>query len=113
MLNKENVSSWFTDHVMPNGSVEVGAHILDDDKITKPEKFMIEAIPRCYISVADLEAQINNITGLSVPEISQNKLSDPGSVMAGNFGEILTLFYLGRERQEVVKKIRKWRFKKR
>ncbi|MGH1399211.1 MAG: Hachiman antiphage defense system protein HamA [Alphaproteobacteria bacterium] len=110
MLNEDNVSSWFTDHVMPNGSVEVRAHVLDDDKIVELEEFMIEAIPGCYISDNDLEAQINN-TGLSASEILQNKLPDTGSVMAGDFGEVLTLFYLGSERQEVVKKLRKWRFK--
>jgi hypothetical protein len=31
--------------------------------------------------------------------------------MAGDFGEILTLFYLGSERSESLRKLRKWRFK--
>jgi hypothetical protein len=52
-----------------------------------------------------------NNTGLSVSEILHNKFPDPGSVMAGDFGEVLTLFYLGSERDEAVRKIRKWRFK--
>jgi hypothetical protein len=52
-----------------------------------------------------------NEAGRSASQILQNKLPDTGSIMSGDFGEVLTLFYLGSERSEVVKKIKKWRFK--
>ena len=52
-----------------------------------------------------------NETGLPASEILQNKLPDTGNVMSGDFGEVLTLFYLGDERSEDVKHVKKWRFK--
>jgi len=71
---------------------------------------MVQEIPGCYISKDDLTTRMN-ATGLSASEILQNKLPDTGNVMSGDFGEVLTLFYLGSERSEVVKNVRKWRFK--
>ena len=108
--DEENVASWFDDHEKPDGSIEVRAHILNNNKNSQLENFMVHAIPNCYISEHDLAVRINE-TGLSSSEILQNKLPDTGSVMAGDFGEVLTLFYLGSERTETVNKLRKWRFK--
>lgn len=109
-LDPEVIAPWFSDHQKPSGAIEVRAHILDDDKLSYLEDFFSRAIPDCYISQADLEERVN-ATGLSASEILQNKIPDTGSVMAGDFGEILTLFYLGSERSESVRKLRKWRFK--
>ena len=107
--NEDEIASWFADHDTPEGSVVVRAHYLEKDSAQLKE-FMSRAIPTCYISETDLTARINE-TGLTASEILQNKIPDPGSVMAGDFGEVLTLFYLGSERTEPLKKLRKWRFK--
>jgi len=108
--NEKNIVSWFSEHQKPDGSVEVRAHILDDDKSSQLIEFMSHVIPDCYISGSDLTNRMNE-TGLSASEILQNKLPDTGNVMSGDFGEVLTLFYLGSERNEDIKKIKKWRFK--
>jgi HamA len=105
-----DIASWFADHNTPEGSVEVRTHYLKDDDGVQLEEFMSRAIPTCYISETDLTARMNE-TPLSASEILQNKIPDSGSVMAGDFGEVLTLFYLGSERTESLKKLKKWRFK--
>lgn len=109
-FDTEVIVPWFSDHQKPNGAIEVRAHILDDDKLPHLEDFLSRTIPDCYISRTELEERVN-ATGLSASEILKNKIPDTGNVMAGDFGEILTLFYLGSERSEPVKKLRKWRFK--
>jgi len=108
--DKKIIGSWFSDHQKPDSSIEVRAHVLDEDKSSHLEDFMVNEIPNCYIKKNELSARINE-TGLSASEILQNKLPDTGNVMSGDFGEILTLFYLGSERREALKTIKKWRFK--
>lgn len=109
-VTQDAIATWFSDHPKPDGAIDVRAHILDDEKLSHLEDFLCRAIPHCYISPSHLTERIN-VTGLSAAEIVQNKLPDTGSVMAGDFGEIFTLFYLGNERGEAVRKLRKWRFK--
>lgn len=106
----EKISIWFDDYEKPDGSIQVRAHFLSDEKLTHLENFLSKSIPDCYISKTDLVARMS-ATGLSAAEILQNKLPDKGSVMAGDFGEIFTLFYLESEKKESLKKIKKWRFK--
>ncbi|WP_019215542.1 Hachiman antiphage defense system protein HamA [Legionella tunisiensis] len=106
----ENITSWFIDNQQPDGAISVRTHILDDSKHAHIVRFLSKSIPYCYISKKDLEARVNE-TGLSASEILKNKLPDPGSVMAGDFGEILTLFYLGSERNEAIEKLMKWQYK--
>ncbi len=108
--NEDDIESWFLEHEVPEGSIEVRVHSLEDGTRAELEDFMSRAIPTCYISENELTARMN-VTGLSASEIIQNKVPDQGSVMAGDFGEVLTLFYLSSERTEIVKKLRKWRFK--
>lgn len=108
--DSEIITPWFADHAKPDGAIAVRTHILSDDKCAHLEDFFVRAIPDCYIPANVLAARVNE-TGLSASEILKNKLPDPGSVMAGDFGEILTLFYLGGERSESVRKLRKWQFK--
>ncbi len=109
-IDEKDVFSWFDDHETPTRSIEVRAHIINDKNASKLESFMAEAIPSCYISPENLDAQKNN-TGLPVCDVIKNKLPDAGSVMAGDFGEILTLFYLAGDVAETAKKVKKWRFK--
>lgn len=108
--NSENITGWFCVHPKPDGAVEVRAHLLEDAKHSQLEDFFVREIPDCYISAGVLKARVNE-TGLTASEILQNKLPDTGSVMAGDFGEILTLFYLGSERSEQIRKLKKWQFK--
>lgn len=110
IVNEDDIASWFSDHEMPEEAVEVRARVLDVGMFDQLEDFMTLAIPTCYISESNLTARMNE-TGLSASEILQNKVPDRGSVMAGDFGEIFTLFYLGSDRNETVKKLRKWQFK--
>lgn len=108
--NEGEIAAWFGDHNKPEGSIEVRAHYLETEGSAQLEEFMSKAIPSCYISETDLSARMNE-TGLSASEILQNKIPDPGSVMAGDFGEVLCLFYLGSESAVPVKKLKKWRYK--
>ncbi|MFT7099056.1 MAG: hypothetical protein ACJAS6_000926 [Rickettsiales bacterium] len=110
-INKEKeLSLWFENYQKPQDSIEVRSHILSDNKYLELEEFLVQAIPDCYISKEKC-ASIANTTNLSASEIIKNKLPDKGNVMSGDFGEIVTLFYLGSERSENLKKIKKWRYK--
>lgn len=108
--DKKVLSSWFENYTKPEGSIEVRSHILSDNKYSELEEFLVRAIPDCYISKENISARVNE-TRLTASEILKNKLPDTGSVMSGDFGEILTLFYLGSERSETIKKVKKWRYK--
>lgn len=81
----ENITFWFIDHQKPDGAIAVRTHILDDSKHKNLEQFLSTKIPHCYIPANVLAARVNE-TGLSASEILQNKLPNPGSVMAGDFG---------------------------
>ena len=105
-----SITSCFIDYEKPDGSIEVRAHILSEDKREYLENLLVQEIPDCYITQADISAQINR-TGLTASEILQSKLPDPGSVMSGDFGELITLFYLSEETTVTTESIKKWRYK--
>lgn len=66
---------------------------------------------RCYLSDRSLFENAKR-TNRTRTEIVQAKLPDPGSVMAGDFGEILTaLFLASREHPTEVRDPKKWRLK--
>jgi len=109
-MTTANISEWFQEHSKPEGSIDVTVHILDDSKNPRLQEFMAKEIPSCYISKENLNIR-TNVTGYSASQIIKNKIPNPGSVMAGDFGEILTLFYLDGELEEEVLKVKKWRFK--
>jgi len=50
-------------------------------------------------------------TGKLHSELLANKLSEHGSVMSGDFGEILALYFLSSERTERTILVKKWRYK--
>lgn len=106
----EIITHWFVDYQMPDGAIKVRTHVLTDNKHASLEDFFVRAIPNCYIPTNVLKDRVN-ITRLSTSEILKNQLPDSGSVMAGDFGEILTLFYLSGERSEPIKQVKKWQFK--
>ncbi len=109
-IDLDDITMWFIEHQKPNGAIDVRTHILDDSKHALLERFFVSKIPECYIPANTLATRVDE-TGLSASEILQNKLPDPGSVMAGDFGEILTLFYLGSALNGSLEKIKKWQFK--
>lgn len=101
---------WFDEYQKPDGAVEVEAHTLNSEHSVALKQFLVSKIPSCYVSQNDLKISMNG-TGLSFSEVIQSKFPDKGSVMAGDFGEILTLFYLSSGLDERARKIKKWRFK--
>jgi hypothetical protein len=78
--------------------VEIGEHryLLVKAKAEDAEKWaelLGEPARRCYISDSMI-AERAAATGVLGSEIARAKLPDAGSVMSGDFGEILTAFYL-------------------
>ena len=68
-------------------------------------------VRRCYISDEVLQARVAE-TSIPVRDLISVKLPDPGSTMAGDFGEILTaLFQAAREHPGEVLDPKKWRLK--
>jgi hypothetical protein len=66
---------------------------------------------RCYISDGKLKERASEL-GVIGSEIAAVKIPDPGSVMSGDFGEILAAFYLAATAlPEVVVDPAKWRYK--
>lgn len=50
------------------------------------------AVRRCYIT-DQLLTEVSSASGLTQFEVLASRLPDPGSTMAGDFGEILGYFY--------------------
>jgi hypothetical protein len=109
-IDENDLVSWFEDYDLPDDSISVRTHVVKQDDVSKFEDFMVREIPSCYLSSYDLDDQIRR-TGLNAKALIENKMPDRGSVMAGDFGEILTLFYLSGDIDEMARKIKKWRFK--
>lgn len=75
--------------------------------------WVVDLVPgarRCYISDAALDARAA-ASGADRSEVLAAALPDRGSVMAGDFGEILTFVYLGRARAGDTLGPKKWRLK--
>jgi len=106
----ENMFSWFEDHQKLADAIDVRAHVLPKDKTALLEDFLVANIPNCYITDQNIAARMVD-TGLSASQILQNQVPDRGSVMAGDFGEVTTLFFLGSERDETINNIMKWQYK--
>lgn len=105
-----NVAGAFQPHQMPPKSLPVRCHVLNPDSASLLEDYLVRQIGNCYIDSQELRRRTEE-TGLSASAVLANKLPEPGSVMSGDFGEILTLFFLSSERPEVTHIIRKWRYK--
>jgi hypothetical protein len=106
----QDVLSWFKDHPLPSNAIVADVYVLDPSKRTEVADFLSRELPDCYISKDEIGAQMKR-TGLTTQEIIANKFADPGSVMAGDFGEILSLFFLGSGGGSALRKVKKWRFK--
>ncbi|TAK63393.1 Hachiman antiphage defense system protein HamA [Methylobacter sp.] len=104
------VSKIFYPHKMPTGSLPVRCHVLLDTQAKLLEEYLVQQLPWCYTTKKHIQQRVNK-TELSACQIIANKLPDPGSVMSGDFGEVLTLFFLSSERTENTTPIKKWRYK--
>ncbi|GJM05807.1 MAG: hypothetical protein DHS20C09_18030 [marine bacterium B5-7] len=102
--------SWFENYQKLADAIDVRAHVLSIEKTALFEEFLVSNIPNCYITNEQLAARMK-ATGSTASQILQNKIPDPGNVMAGDFGEVTTLFFLGSERNEIVNHIMKWQYK--
>jgi hypothetical protein len=100
----------FDPYSIPKGGIAARCHVLRETQRIALMNFCVESLPDCYITQAALGERMK-ATGKSASDILANKLPDQGSVMSGDFGEIITLFFLGSERDEKVELIKKWRYK--
>ena len=72
---------------------------------------LVDGVRRCYISDARLR-ELAASRGLSPAEVLAVVTPDPGSVMSGDFGEIVAFLYLGSRDQEIDPiGPKKWRLK--
>ncbi len=97
----------FNSYVIPKKGLSGRCLVLTDKKRDALLDYLVKELPECYIARAKLLANAK-ATGKTVGFHLANKLPDKGSVMSGDFGEILTLFFLAHERAEPVIPIRKW-----
>lgn len=104
------ISKVFLPHKMPAGSQPVRCHVLGTAQAKLLEDYLVQQLPWCYTTKKHTKQRVEE-TGFSACQIIANKLPDPGSVMSGDFGEVLTLFFLSSERTENATSIKKWRYK--
>lgn len=65
---------------------------ISKEHVAQLPKLMADALRRCYIADSHLIASAT-ATGSSQEDVLMSKLPDPGSIMAGDFGEVLGYFY--------------------
>jgi hypothetical protein len=101
------ITNWFRDAGDPSYIVlEV-----DTEACASWPEGLAPAIRRCYISDEDLLAAAET-SHLSHQEVIASKLPDPGSVMSGDFGEILAMiFQASSEFPKKLQSPKKWRLK--
>jgi hypothetical protein len=105
-----NVAGAFETHKMPEGALPVRCHVVTDGSAERLEDYLVCNLPSCYVTKSHLRERRDS-TGCTPGEILANRLPDTGSVMSGDFGEVLTLFFLAAERAENIHLVRKWRYK--
>lgn len=105
-----DVANLFEDYQKPEGAIEVRTHVLSEGNEAILEDFLVENLPWCYFRRERLPSQIER-SGQTASAIIGSKFPNPGAVMSGDFGEILSLFYLSSERQEQLIEVMKWQLK--
>lgn len=100
----------FTPYDLPDDAIDVRCHALNSQHIEALKGYLASALPECYVTHKHLKCRAEE-TGLDISEILTNKLPGRGSVMSGDFGEILTLFFLNSECKARTVPIKKWRYK--
>lgn len=100
------VSDWFVP--------EVRGRLLIARPAGDPADWLVDLAPavrRCYIADVRLDA-LATASGISKEEVVEKLLPDPGSVMSGDHGEIISLLFLGACLQPAdVLAPKKWRLK--
>lgn len=109
-VSQKEFAQAFIPHNMPPNALAVRCHVLDDTKAKVVEDFLVEELPWCYATTANVKRRAKK-TGRTPSQIIANRLPNPGSVMSGDFGEITTMFFLASERDEPMELIKKWRYK--
>jgi len=105
-----NILRTFTPYDLPDDAIDVRCYTLHPDQIDALKEYLVDALPECYITRQQLISRVEE-TGLEISNILANKLPDRGSVMSGDFGEIITLFFLNSECEAQTVPIQKWRYK--
>lgn len=105
-----DVSSQFDLYPLPDDAANIRVHVLPAEKSALLEDFIIQEMQSCYIAQELLEERVD-VTGCSKSEILETLLPNSGNIMSGDFGEILTLYFLASEQPEALEKIKKWRYK--
>jgi hypothetical protein len=105
-----DISEIFTSYELPDDAIDVRCHALQPEHVEAFKGYLANVLPECYITHQHLKCRVEE-TGLDVSSILCNKLPDKGSVMSGDFGEILTLFFLNSECKSQTVPIKKWRYK--
>jgi hypothetical protein len=105
-----NISEAFEDHDRPQGSVECTCHTLTEAERERLIEFLVGELPSCYVRDGWIGTRVQE-TGQPASTLLASKLPDRGSVMSGDFGEILTLHFLGSQQQVDVELVKKWRHK--
>lgn len=100
----------FAAYDLPEGALPVRCHVLDEEHADELEDYLVEHLPGCYASARHIENRAA-ATGMSPSEVLANRLPDPGNIMSGDFGEIVSLFFLSSERAERTTLVKKWRYK--
>ena len=100
----------FDAYDLPDGALPVRCHVLDEARASELEDYLAGQLPSCYATVRHLENRAA-ATGMSPGEVLANRLPDPGNIMSGDFGEIVSLFFLSSERAERTTLVKKWRYK--
>lgn len=102
----EVLASFSKDHDAPYVLVRI-----TEDEADEWVAMLTDGARRCYVTDEFLQRRATEL-GLSQAEILASRLPEPGSVMAGDFGEILTFIYQGAcEYPTAVIGPKKWRLK--
>jgi hypothetical protein len=105
-LDAAEIAKWFAK--IPDSSFAVFS--VESKYSTKWAQQLSAAVRRCYISDEDAQAASMK-HGISSASVIASKIPDPGSVMSGDFGEILALIYRASEFPQKLLSPKKWRLK--
>lgn len=104
------IATAFAPYEKPTNALPIRCHVLKPENVQSVEDYLTGILPWCYTSKEHIQDRIIQ-TNLTATELIKNKLPDPGSVMSGDFGEIVTLYFLSSENADKLTKIKKWRYK--
>jgi hypothetical protein len=109
-IDIETVGSWFEDD---DSAEAAGVFVVrvPETAVAGWRSDLTEAVRRCYAS--DEAVLVRTASGVPAQaEFLRAVLPDPGSVMSGDFGEVLTFLFLGTQTvDEPVVGPKKWRLK--